>query len=351
MIKAETDLPPDRAPDFTNLLKILRKEKPSRPTLFEFILDKFVIVHLTRHIEYDANTSLIKMKRIIDAYRIAGYDYATMGSANYALKSNKQRRDGTSSTSLNDDPTITDRKSFAQYPWAEPDDVDYNWLDDLAEYLPDGMKLMVHAPDGLFETVLKLVGHENLCYMLADDPELVEALFAAVGKRYLRYYERCAQYEAVGVLMQDDDWGFNTQTFLSVNDMRKYVIPWHIKFAETAHKAGKPIVLHSCGNIARLMDDVIDTIKYDGKHSYEDNIMPVEEAYDKYQGKIAILGGIDVDYLCRSTPEQIYYRSCAMLDRAKEKGGYALGSGNSIPYYVPLQNYLAMNAAALMNRL
>ena len=29
------------------------------------------------------------------------------------------------------------------------------------------------------------------------------------------------------------------------------------------------------------MDDIIDDMKYDAKHSYEDKIMPVEEAYAK----------------------------------------------------------------------
>jgi len=132
--------------------------------------------------------------------------------------------------------------------------------------------------------------------------------------------------------------------------MRQYVIPWHIKITEAAHKAGKPITLHSCGNISELMGDVINDAKYDGWHSFEDTILPVEQAYKKYGGKIAILGGIDVDFLCRATPEEVYNRSCAVLDMSREYGGYALGSGNSIPDYVPIENYLAMIGAAVFNR-
>jgi uroporphyrinogen decarboxylase len=36
-----------------------------------------------------------------------------------------------------------------------------------------------------------------------------------------------------------------------------------------------------------------------------------------------------------------------MLHMTKETGGYALGSGNSIPDYVPLENYKALLRAAL----
>lgn len=48
-----------------------------------------------------------------------------------------------------------------------------------------------------------------------------------------------------------------------------------------------------------------------------------------------------------SNPEEIYRRSKAMLERTEGRGGYALGSGNSIPEYVPQENYLAMISAAV----
>jgi uroporphyrinogen decarboxylase len=95
------------------------------------------------------------------------------------------------------------------------------------------------------------------------------------------------------------------------------------------------------------MDSIIDVCKYDGKHSYEDTIEPVEAAYERWGNRIAIMGGIDLDFVCRKTPEEVYQRSRAMLERAEKHGGYALGSGNSIPEYVPQENYFAMISAAV----
>ena len=83
-------------------------------------------------------------------------------------------------------------------------------------------------------------------------------------------------------------------------------------------------------------------MKYDAKHSYEDTILPVEAAYQKYGGRIAILGGLDLDFVCRSTPEEVYRRAAAMVEQTKDRGGYALGTGNSIPEYTPVENFLAM---------
>ena len=69
--------------------------------------------------------------------------------------------------------------------------------------------------------------------------------------------------------------------------------------------------------------------------------------YDEYHNRIAILGGIDVDFLCQATPEKIYDRSKRMLELSADSGGYALGTGNSVPDYVPDENYFAMIQAAL----
>jgi len=163
-----------------------------------------------------------------------------------------------------------------------------------------------------------------------------------VGRRLVRFYEICAKFETVGALIANDDWGFKTATMLSPADLRRYVFGWYKKIVECAHKTGKPVILHSCGNLEKVYDDIIDDMKFDAKHSYEDVICPVEVAYEKWGGRIAILGGIDVDFMCRSTPEQIRRRCEVMLARTANRGGYALGTGNSVPEYVPYENYLAM---------
>ena len=161
------------------------------------------------------------------------------------------------------------------------------------------------------------------------------------------YYEQAAGADTVGFLCSNDDWGFNTQTFLSPAHMRKYVFPWHKKIVETAHRHGKPCILHSCGYFGDVIEDVIEEIGFDGRHSYEDQIMPVEDAYEAYGHRIVIMGGMDMHFLATASPEEVYARSRAMLERTAERGRYVLGSGNSIPGYVPVRNFLAMTKAAL----
>lgn len=338
----------DRKPDFSNLLKVLKRQKPNRPTLFEFFLNDNLYSDLTSHINYDISDPDYLYKRLVDSYKIMGYDYINIIASDFHFPSNRHLDEKHASVSLNDGFVITDRDTFNKYKWPDPDKCDYSRLERIYKYMPEGMKIIVYGPNGVLETVIDLVGYENLCYLSIDEPELVQEIFDAVGSRFVRYYEICASYDCVGALISNDDWGFNTQTFLSTADMRKYVIPWHKKIVEKIHKSGKPAILHSCGKLDLLMDDIIDVIKYDAKYSFEDTILPVEEAYDRYSDRIAILGGIDVDYICRSSLKDIYNRANLMLERVSDKGGYALGSGNSIPYYVPNNNYFSLVAPAIL---
>ncbi len=108
---------------------------------------------------------------------------------------------------------------------------------------------------------------------------------------------------------------------------------------------GKPFLLHSCGCIFEVMDDLIDTVKIDAKHSNEDQIAPFTEWVERYGNRIGNFGGIDTGVLCTQTPETIREMTLDCLKRIEQiphHGGIAFSSGNSIPDYVPTDRYLAM---------
>lgn len=332
----------EHTPDFSLFLKMLRREPTPRPVLFELFMDDSVYESLAGH--PPAGNDLLSATRLtVEAYAAAGYDYASVYACEMGFVEDKHR-EGASTISLNADSGLTSRKAFEEYPWPDPDSFDYSSLEKIREFLPEGMKLLVLGPGGVLENVTWMVGYDNLCYMLYEDPELVQDIFDAVGSRLVRYYERAVSYDSVGMLMSNDDWGFNTQTFLSTEDMQRYVFPWHRRIVETAHRAGKPCILHSCGQLSAVMEDVI-AMGYDGKHSFEDNILPVEEAIRLWGDRIAILGGVDMDFLVRSSEEDIRRRCESLLSQTREKGGYALGSGNSIPAYVPLEKFRVLREA------
>ncbi|MBR4889462.1 MAG: hypothetical protein IKU17_09985 [Clostridia bacterium] len=334
-----------RTPAFQdNMLRILNKEKAQRATLFEIFLNDPLYERLAGHPQQQEG-AVGKLRLVVDAMAAAGYDYATCYGSDYAFP--QEHRTKADTVSLNGQAVITDWESFEKYQWPDPDAFDYSRLEKIRPYLPEGMKLMVMGPGGVLENVMSMVGYDNLCILLYEEPELVQAMFDKVGSGLLRYYENAVDADAVGFICSNDDWGFNTQTFLSPADMRKYVFPWHKKIVELVHRHGKPCILHSCGYFNDIIEDVIEDMKYDGRHSYEDVITPVEEAYERFGDRIVVMGGIDMNFMVTRTPEEVYARARAMLERTAERGNYLLGTGNSVPEYVPVENYLAMTRAAL----
>jgi len=349
MIDNFVDISMSRKPDFNNLLKVLDKKKPDRYTLFEFFLNEELYMRFSRAKEYPKTSSDYNKMRI-DAFRGAGYDYCTLSSTGFYLKNNANQHN-MKSRSMNECSIIEDRETFDQYIWNNPEDFDMDALCSIEDYIPEGMKIIVNGPGGVLENVMQILGYDNMCYLLADDPQLVQDVFDHVGSRLLKYYEMVLPLDFVGAYISNDDWGFNTQTMMSVEDMRKYVFPWHKRIVDAVHGISKPVILHSCGNLKDVYDDIIDNMKFDAKHSYEDLIQPIEKAYEQYNPRIALVGGIDVDFMVRRSPEEIYNRSCAMLLQTESRGGYALGTGNSVPTYIPAENYIAMAVAAVVNSL
>lgn len=333
-------------PNFENLIKVLQKKVPSRPTMFEFALNDELVGKLSGIVNFDHKDRLAQFVRAIEAFTNAGYDYTTIsGWRTNTLNFPKAVSEKKESISQNSGSIISDRESFEKYAWPNPEEGDYELYYDLKDYLPDGMKLVASGNGGILENVVDIVGFENLCLLTLMDEELTKDIFDEVGLRFLRFYEIVASIETIGACIVNDDWGFKNQTMLSPEMLRQWVFPWHKKIVETIHKSGKFAILHSCGQLKEVMNDIIYDMRYDAKHSFEDLITPVEEAYEEWGDKIAIFGGIDMDFLARSSFDEILKRSKAMLHRSLTKGSYALGSGNSIPNYIPDKNYIAMISA------
>ena len=72
------------------------------------------------------------------------------------------------------------------------------------------------------------------------------------------------------------------------------------------------------------------------------SIEDVREAKKTYGRKMALIGGIDIDFLCRQSESAIRKRVRDTLEVCLPGGGYCLGTGNSVANFVPLESYLAM---------
>ncbi|MDY7076202.1 MAG: uroporphyrinogen decarboxylase family protein [Chloroflexota bacterium] len=341
-------------PDFERLRKVLlRQGEPDRVPFIELFADREVMEAVVGEPiplldGLDRETQETVLQRSIRFWYDAGYDYIAVGCP--LITSFKSlEADDTATLSrgqrswLNESSGLVNNwQDFEAYPWPRPEDIDYFNLEFIGAHLPDGMRIIYESPGGQLENMMWMMGYVPLALALKDDPALVEAVANKVGEIMVNIFSTAAEMPGVGALWLGDDMGFKTGTLISPQDLRQYVFPWQKKLAEIAHAHDMPFLLHSCGKLSQVMDELIEDVGIDAKHSFEDVIQPVAEAKREYGDRIAVLGGVDVDFLCRSSEDQIRAYTRRIIDDCAPGGGWALGTGNTVTNYIPLQNYLAM---------
>ncbi|MCD6415912.1 MAG: uroporphyrinogen-III decarboxylase-like protein [Planctomycetes bacterium] len=346
----------DVQPDWQGLRDcILRKGTPERVHHIELFIDWEVQQEICRRygllegLHEDAPDFLCK--RQIRLQRFLGYDYVRQGLDNLGAKLNRISAEDTAELArsggrdfMNEHKgPITNWQEFEDYPWPDPEAATTNMLECYEQNLPEDMCVIGSGGFAHFaEWLTWLMGYETLCYALYDQRDLVKAISDRLMEIFQVSLRRMLEFDCVKIVWGPDDMGFKTGTLISPHDLREFVLPGHKLMARMAHDAGLPYLLHSCGKLDDIMDDLLDDVKIDALHSFEDSIEPVAESCEKYGDRIALLGGIDMDFLARADEEQIRRRVRRTLKQCLPGGGYCLGSGNSIANYIPVDNYLAM---------
>jgi len=357
--------PVKQKPDFEHLRKVLMRETTEGPVpLIELFADPEVMAEVTG-IDFPnerlpeiiaAGSSELSGEQIelaiklmdlsVEFSKAVGYDYVTTQPImpkykEFSLKENPKQANKLRMWENEHRGLITNREEFEAFPWYNVDQIDLLPLDYMAGKLLDGMKLLVMIPLSIFEDLRTLVGFETMAIKSIEEPQLLGDILEHLTVMIEAAVEMSAAHEAVGAVFYPDDLGFYSGPFLSPGFLGKWLFPKYRRVVNACHKHGKPILLHSCGNLELIMDDLIEC-GFDAKHSFEDKIIPAEDAYKKYNDRISILGGVDVDLLSRGTTQQVRERTRQILEACAPGGGYCMGTGNSVTNYCKIENYYAM---------
>jgi uroporphyrinogen decarboxylase len=236
---------------------------------------------------------------------------------------------------------IQTMSDYENYNWPdESNPIDFSHFETVAALLPDGVKIVGGVGAGPYEWATYMMGVMGLSYALTDDPELVGLMFERIGKLHISADRQLATMDAIGALRQGDDLGFKTSTFLAPEALRSHVFPIYKTLAAVAHEQNKPFILHSCGNLQEVYEDLIEECKIDAKHSFEDIILPVGLFKKMYGSRITPLGGLDVDVICRGSEPELRAYARKLIEQCFSDGYWAMGTGNSLTDYMPVENYM-----------
>lgn len=337
-------------PDYNNILDVMHNRKPKRLCLYEHLIDTSFISKLigrdiapqsTKPVDLEAHYSEITAfwkEMTYDAISYEGW-ICDILPGHGAIKGGMAG-------------PIQNRQDFEKYPFDEIPGIFWQTysphLEALKKVMPPGMKAYGGCGNGVFEISEDLVGYEYLSVMQYLDPLLFADIFKKIGDLFEDLWtEMIRRYSDIFVFFRmGDDLGFKTSTLLEPETIRSIIIPQYKRVIDLVHKNGKKFLLHSCGNIFSIMENLID-IGIDAKHSNEDQIAPFDRWIELYGDRIGLFGGIDVNTLCLNSYEEVYRKVIEDATRYRAKAnGWALGSGNSIAYYLPEEGYMAMIDAA-----
>ncbi len=343
---------------------ILGEERPGRVHFCELHLDTEVLRAIVENelgrtwadpVADDRRQLAAAVKNYIECFHRLGYDcvrYTTAFRPGAGLHFPSSRRCVADTAGLSRETrewaeegrgVISSWEDFERYPWPKLEDVDLWIYEFTAANLPEGMGFFACPGSGLLEIPMNdLFGYTNLCYLSHDEPELVAAVFERAGELIYGCYRMMTGMDGLAGFFQGDDMGFNTGTLMPPDFLRRHVLPWHKKLAALAHEQGLPYILHCCGDVDAIMEDLIEDVGIDARHSFEDSIETAGEFSRRYGNRIAVLGGVDLDKLCRLGEPELRAYVRGVLEECLPRGRYALGSGNSIANYVPVKNYLIM---------
>jgi uroporphyrinogen decarboxylase len=338
-------------PDFNNILNaVLRRPHPRIP-LYEHIIDpsimeKVLDSEFTVLYEGDQKERMQYFSEYCHFFKEMGYDTVSFECLITSVMPNS------GALYFHRPPAIKNRKDFDGYPWDDIPDMFFDKYSDdyimLGKAMPPGMQGIGGPGNGVFECIQDVVGLSNLCLIASDDEELYRQLFFRMGEVFYNIWTRFLERfsDIYTVCRFGDDLGYKSSTILRPEEIRTLLVPQYKKIIDLVHSYKKPFLFHCCGNIFSIMDDLIDTAGIDGKHSNEDEIAPFSAWLEKYSSRIALFGGADMSLICSSKEDEVRKYVQEVMEYSHDYPGFAFGTGNSVPDYMPVENYLAMVEAA-----
>jgi uroporphyrinogen decarboxylase len=237
-------------------------------------------------------------------------------------------------------------KEFDEFPWPRPTDLDFSALESATADLPPGMKIIPFSGQ-VVSPVYLMMGFENFYIKLALSDPLIDKMFHRIGEFSLKVVDILLQYDCVGAIWVNDDMGGSTNTLISPNHYRKLSFPWYERIAEKVHSKNLPLMLHSDGCIYSILGDLV-RIGFDAIHPIEPKAMDIHRVRQIVGPDICLIGNVDLAFpLSMGRPEDVEAAVKDLIWRLAPAGGYCVSSANSIPDYVPYDNWLAMRNAVL----
>ena len=243
-------------------------------------------------------------------------------------------------------------QEIQQHLWPQVDWFDFSDFGQRLEKWQD-LAVMASGPS-VWQHPSFLRGLDNLMADLMLAPDTAEFLMDKFTDFYVAYFDKMFSQVPgkIDVLRIADDIGMQDRLIMSRQMILQFIIPRVKKIVDMAHSHGVKVMLHSCGSIFEIIDDIIeagvdilDPLQVTAKG------MDPKDIKESFGSRICLHGAIDTQFLLpKGTGEDVSKTVKEMIDILGKGGGYILSPSHVLQTDVPTANVLALYETGFKNK-
>ena len=227
-------------------------------------------------------------------------------------------------------------------PWDCPYTLPYEDRLKLARYIAlESPDFLLTAGCGGVLAMPDSVNFTEFCYRLIDEPEEIDEECRTGLKQSLETLRRYADC-GIRVAYMASDIADNRGQFFSDAQLERYILPHLAKWAQEAKRLGIYPVLHTDGNVTKLLGRLVST----GICALQaiDPVagMDIRAVKESVGDRLCLMGNVDCGELILSTPDAIYEKTKNLVLDVKKGGSFVLGASNAVVMETPRDNYEAV---------
>ncbi|HNY26686.1 MAG TPA: uroporphyrinogen decarboxylase family protein [Candidatus Sumerlaeota bacterium] len=219
-----------------------------------------------------------------------------------------------------------------------PDPLDPRFFRDIESRItaqPDRFRIF-YLGFSLFERAWTLRGMENLALDFLLNPEFVQTLFTRITDYNIAQVRKALRYDIDAVYF-GDDWGQQHGLIMGPQCWREFIFPQLQRMYQTVRDAGKFVMIHSCGDVDELFEDLIG-IGLNCFNPFQPEVMDVLSLMRTYRGRLTFHGGLSTQHtLPHGSVDDVRQETRQLLEEGAA-GGYIFAPAHAVEGDVPIEN-------------
>jgi uroporphyrinogen decarboxylase len=238
-------------------------------------------------------------------------------------------------------------EELERYCWPDPDWFDYA---DLRERLKEWTEFAILCSGcSVFQHPTYVRGMDKLMLDMAINPEMADFVFDTFTDFYYEFYRRIFEQagDLIDIFALADDLGMQNSLLISPRMFEKFVAPRLQKMADLAYQYDIKLLLHSDGNIQRIIPRLIE-LGFDVLDPIQPEAMDPLKIKKEFGEQLCLRGGISAQQtLTRGTVDDVVTETKRILKHLAPGGGYILAPGHPVlTVDMPTENIIAMYETA-----